>query len=188
MARDASGWIEELLIDAAIAPAPGPIEGSDVLHYSATLGRRVRSDATWADAAVATYTKAQDAIKAGDWTRAAEYVDFFVDEASVIFGVFRGLIPDAISFLEAKGITRPQLLELNRRLLDLIHLPDGLRGAAPLGGSPGRGPRVPQGLWRGRRAAGTGQPGRAEGDLAADPGSRRGSPVRIAQRGGRLLG
>ena len=125
MARDAGGWIEELLVDAAAAPAPGPIGGSDVLHYSETLGRRVRSDATWADAAVSTYTKAQDEIKAGDWTRAAEYVDFFVDEASVIFGVFRGLIPDAISFLEARGVTRPQLLELNRRLLDLIHLPDG---------------------------------------------------------------
>jgi hypothetical protein len=125
MARDAGGWIEELLVDAAAAPTPGPIGGSDVLHYSETLGRRVRSDATWADAAVSTYTKAQDAIKAGDWTRAAEYVDFFVDEASVIYGVFRGLIPDAISFLEARGVTRPQLLELNRRLLDLIHLPDG---------------------------------------------------------------
>jgi hypothetical protein len=125
MARDAGGWIEELLVDAAAAPAPGPIGSSDVLHYSETLGRRVRSDATWEDAAVSTYTKAQDAIKAGDWTHAAEYVDFFVDEASVIFGVFRGLIPDAISFLEARGVTRPQLLELNRRLLDLIHLPDG---------------------------------------------------------------
>ena len=57
--------------------------------------------------------------------RAAEYVDFFVDEASVIFGVFRGLIPDAIAFLEGRGLTRSQLLDLNRRLLGLIHLPDG---------------------------------------------------------------
>ena len=125
MARDAGGWIEELLVEAVAAPGPGPIAGSDVLHYSETLGRRVRSDATWSEAAVSTYVKARDAMVAGDWVRAAEYVDFFVDEASVIYGVFRGLIPDAILFLEGRGVTRPRLLAINRRLLDLIHLPDG---------------------------------------------------------------
>jgi hypothetical protein len=125
MARDAGGWIEELLVDAVAAPFPESIGESDVLHYSETLGRRVRSDATWSEAAVSTYTKAKAAIDAGDMVRAAEYVDFFVDEASVIFGVFRGLIPDAIAFLEGRGLTRSQLLDLNRRLLALIHLPDG---------------------------------------------------------------
>ncbi len=125
MAGDAGGWIEAMLVEAVGAPGADPIGGSDVLHYSETLGRRVRSDATWSDAAVSTYTKAQEAIKGGHWARAAEYVDFFVDEAAVIFGVFRGLIPDAISFLEQRGVARSQLLEVNRRLLDLIRLPDG---------------------------------------------------------------
>jgi hypothetical protein len=125
MAADASGWIEEMLVEAVGSGETGPIADSDVLHFSETLGRRVRSDATWADAAVSTYTKAADAVKARDWPRAAEYVDFFVDEAAVIYGVFRGLIPDAISFLAARGMARPELLELNRRLLDMIRLPDG---------------------------------------------------------------
>lgn len=125
MAGDAGGWIEELLVQAVGPGGSDPVAGSGVLHYSETLGRRVRSDATWSEAAVSTYTKAQEAIGAGEWSRAAEYVDFFVDEAAVIFGVFRGLIPDAISFLEQRGIERAQLLEINRRLLDLIRLPDG---------------------------------------------------------------
>ena len=125
MAGDAGGWINELLADAVAPPPPAGIADSDVLHYSETLGRRVRSDPTWSEAAISTYTKAHQAIEAGEWAYAAEYVDFFVDEASVIYGVFRGLIPDAISFLDGRGMTRPQLLALNRRLLDLIHLPDG---------------------------------------------------------------
>jgi hypothetical protein len=125
MAADASGWIEEMLVEAVSSQGGGQIADSDVLHFSETLGRRVRSDATWADAAVSTYTKAAEAINAGEWNRAAEYVDFFVDEAAVIYGVFRGLIPDAISFLAARGVARPQLLDINRRLLDLIRLPDG---------------------------------------------------------------
>ena len=59
MARDAGGWIEELLVSGRDARR-GSIAGSDVLHYSETLGRRIRSDATWAEAAVSTYSKAQE--------------------------------------------------------------------------------------------------------------------------------
>ena len=125
MAGDAWGWIEELLTTAARSPGGNPMVEGDVLRYSDVLGRRIRSDAVWSDAAVSTFRKALDAIDDGDWSRAAAYVDFFVDEASVIFGVFRGLIPDAISFLEQRGFTRPELLELNTRLLALIPLPDG---------------------------------------------------------------
>ncbi len=125
MAGDAGGWIEELLTEAAGPSVGTPMVDGDVLRYSEVLGRRIRSDAEWSDAAVSTFRKALDAIDDGDWSRAAAYVDFFVDEASVIFGVFRGLIPDAISFLEQRGFTRPELLELNTRLLALIPLPDG---------------------------------------------------------------
>ena len=59
MAGDAGGWIEELLVQAVGPGGPDPVAGSDVLHYSETLGRRVRSDATWSEAAISTYTKAQ---------------------------------------------------------------------------------------------------------------------------------
>jgi hypothetical protein len=124
MAGDAGGWIEEMLVEAR-GTTVAAVDDAGVLHYSEILGRRVRSDATWDDAAVSTYAKARDAIAAGDWAQAAAYVDFFVDEAAVIFGVFRGLIPDAITFLETRGATRDELLDLNRRLLGLIRLPDG---------------------------------------------------------------
>ncbi len=81
--------------------------------------------ATWADAAVSTDVRALEAVEATEWSLATEYVDFFVDEADVIFGFFRGLIPDAIAFLEARGMSRADLTELNRSLLALIRLPDG---------------------------------------------------------------
>ena len=110
-------------------PSPGADASASadagVLRYSTTLGRRIRHDSTWSEAAISTYRKAEEAIEAGAWDRAAQYVAFFVDEASVIFGVFRGLIPDAIVFLEGRGVSRPELLELNRHLLGLIPLPDG---------------------------------------------------------------
>lgn len=125
MAADAGGWIEAMLVDAGGAQGSGPVADSDVLHYSETLGRRIRSDASWSEAAISTYTKARGAIETGNWQRAAEYVDFFVDEAAVIYGIFRGLIPDAISFLEQRGMARADLLHMNRRLLALLPLPDG---------------------------------------------------------------
>ncbi len=125
MAGDAAGWVEEMLADAVADGAPSTDTAGSVLHYSPILGRRIRTDATWPDAAVATYTRAKDAIESGAWSDAAEYVDFFVDEAAVIFGFFRGLIPDANAFLEGRGFDRAELLVLNRRLLDLIPLPDG---------------------------------------------------------------
>ena len=124
MVKDASGWISELLAEASEMPAP-EISPTGVLQYSETLGRRVRADTTWESHAVATYTRAIDAIEAGQWAEAAEYVDFFYDEAAVIHGFFEGLIPDAVAFLAERGVGRAQLLELNRRLIDLIRLPDG---------------------------------------------------------------
>lgn len=126
---DAAGWIEAMLVEVAERPADGPTDAppakGETLRYSAILGRRIRADGAWDEAAISTYAKARDAIGAADWTIAAQYVDFFVDEAAVIYGVFRGLIPDAISFLEGRGVPRAALRDMNRRLLAMIPLPDG---------------------------------------------------------------
>ena len=122
---DAGGWIEAMLTDVASGPIGEDLAGSGVLAYSPTLGRRIRKDATWSDAAVSTYVRARDAIEAGGWDRATEYVDFFVDEAAVIWGFFRGLIPDAVVFLEQRGVSRTELTELNRSILAMLDLPDG---------------------------------------------------------------
>jgi hypothetical protein len=122
---DAAGWIEAMLSRMVEAEEPAPAGLGSTIEFSPTLGRRIRRDATWADAAVSTYARAREAIEAGDRERAAAYVDFFVDEAAVIYGVLRGLIPDAITFLEGRGMLREEIAALNRRLLDLIRLPDG---------------------------------------------------------------
>lgn len=122
---DAGGWIEAMLADVSSEPIPSELSGSGVLSYSPTLGRRIRADARWSDAAVSTYARARDAIEAGEWDTASEYISFFVDEAAVIWGFFRGLIPDAIVFLEERGVTRDELTELNRSILAMLDLPDG---------------------------------------------------------------
>ena len=122
---DAGGWIEAMLADVARAPAGAELAGSSVLSYSPTLGRRIRTDEGWSDAAVSTYVRARESIEAREWDQASEYVSFFVDEADVIHGVFGGLIPDAIVYLERRGVTRDELTELNRAILALLDLPDG---------------------------------------------------------------
>lgn len=122
---DAGGWIEAMLVDVSSQPIPTDLIGSKVISYSPALGRRIRSDANWSDAAVSTYIRAREAIKAEGWDEASEYIGFFVDEAAVIWGFFRGLIPDAIVFLEQRGVTRAELTELNRSILAMLDLPDG---------------------------------------------------------------
>ena len=122
---DAGGWIEELLTSASGASPDAAHPDTPVLAYSPLLGRRIRADASWDDAAISTYVKAREAIEAGDFPTAAAYVDFFVDEAKVIYDVFRGLIPDAIAFLHGRGITRAELETIDRRILALLPLPDG---------------------------------------------------------------
>ncbi|HKZ90782.1 MAG TPA: hypothetical protein VJZ50_01470 [Candidatus Limnocylindrales bacterium] len=122
---DAGGWIEAMLTDVTSAAASGGRSDGSVIAFSATLGRRIRADSSWPDAAISTYVRAREAIEAGQWDRATGYVDFFVDEGAVIFGFFRGLIPDAITYLEARGVSRGELAELNRAILAMLDLPDG---------------------------------------------------------------
>jgi hypothetical protein len=122
---DAGGWIEAMLAEAS-RPTTGDVRPvGSVTTFSTTLGRRIREDADWSGAAVSTFVRAREAIEAGEWDRAAEYVDFFVDEGAVIFGFFRGLIPDAVTFLEGRGVARDELTELNRAILAMLDLPDG---------------------------------------------------------------
>ncbi|CAN5517942.1 hypothetical protein BH24CHL9_BH24CHL9_02140 [soil metagenome] len=66
-----------------------------------------------------------EAIQAGDWERATGYVDFFVDEAAVIWGFFRGLIP--VIFLEQRGAPRDELAtngsdaEIGQLTVEVLH-------------------------------------------------------------------
>jgi len=122
---DAAGWIEEMLVDVQGGAPESTVADGNVMHFSETLGRRVRSDQSWEDAAISTYVRVRDSIAEKDWDTAAEYLDFFYDEAAVIYGFFRQFIPDAITYLEGKGMTRDELVALNQQILGMLNLPDG---------------------------------------------------------------
>lgn len=120
--KDASGRAEELLArvwlqEEAEAPA-------GVLTFSEVLGRRVRAG-DFADQRVSTYDKILEALAGRDLERAAELTDFFADEAAVIFGIYRGWVPQLIDFLLDRGIGEEEVTAINERILALLPLTDG---------------------------------------------------------------
>lgn len=125
--KDASGRAEEILtrleLDAE-SDSRGAAEGA--LAFSEILGRRVRAGSL-EDQRVSTVDKIEAALAAGEYERAAELGDFFADEAEVIFGIYRGWIPQLIDFLLERGATVEEISELNERILALLSLPDGRR-------------------------------------------------------------
>ncbi len=124
MAKDASGWVEEMLltIDAQPWVEHGP--KSPGLAFSDILGRRVRTG-DWQDQKISTYDKIRSALERQESREAAAFIDFFVDEADVIYGFFRQLIPDTNEFLLKRGIDKKEIRDLNAKILSLLTLPDG---------------------------------------------------------------
>jgi hypothetical protein len=124
MPKDASGWVEEMLTSISAEPRQGEVPMAPGLGFSEVLGRRVRTG-DWQEQKVSTYDKIRQALEAGDFQSAAAFVGFFADEADVIFGFFRQLIPDANEFLLKRGLTKTDLRELNAKIIALLTLPDG---------------------------------------------------------------
>jgi hypothetical protein len=121
--KDASGRAEELL--ARVNAARGEDETvHGTLVFSEVLGRRIRSG-DWDDQRVATYDKISSAVGDSDFAAAAALTDFFADEAEVIYGIYRGWVPQLIDFLGDRGVGRDELEELNGNILELLRLPDG---------------------------------------------------------------
>ena len=108
MPKDASGWVEEMLTAITAEPWQGEAPMAPGLGFSEVLGRRVRTG-DWQEQKVSTYDKIRQALEAGDFQSAAAFVGFFTDEADVIFGFFRQLIPDANEFLLKRGLTKADL-------------------------------------------------------------------------------
>lgn len=123
MTTDASGWVEEMLRELNREdPDTDPLPSG--LGFSEVLGRRVRSG-PWGEQAVSTYERIRGAIDDEDFAEASAFIEFFQDEAEVIYGLFRSLIPDTNQFLADRGVSQEELKELNSAILELIRLPDG---------------------------------------------------------------
>ena len=74
-----------------------------------------------------TYLLIQQAIDAGEWDRAAELANYFVDEAEVCFAIYRQWIPDLRAHLRANGVSAEELAALDTEIVDKLNLPDGSR-------------------------------------------------------------
>ena len=94
------------------------------IEYSAPLGRRVRLG-SWEDQRVSTYSKIQDALDAEEWGFAAELAHYFVDEASVCYGIYRQWIPDLRAFLRENNISTEDLAAIDADILSKLDLPEG---------------------------------------------------------------
>lgn len=121
--KDASGRAEELLARLSAGEAP-PSSASGALAFSDVLGRRVRGG-DLQDQRISTYDKIVEALDGRDFARAAELADFFADEAEVIYGIYRGWIPQLVDYLLDRGVPEDEVLAANERILALLPLTDG---------------------------------------------------------------
>lgn len=100
------------------------IEGQTRIEYLPAIGRRVRLG-SWDDQRISTYAKIHEAIDAGDWDFAAELGAYFVDEASVCYGIYRQWVPDLRAFLRENGISADELKEIDKKIVAKLNLPEG---------------------------------------------------------------
>jgi hypothetical protein len=94
------------------------------LGWSEQIGKRVRSG-DWSDQAISTTTKIADAIRQGRWEPAAQLVDYWMEEAKVVYVVYKVWGEGWSSFLAGKGVTAGELAAEEERLKTLLAFPDG---------------------------------------------------------------
>ena len=120
---DANGRAEELLgrLHERVSQED---EKDGLIAFSNVLGRRVRSGG-WDDQKISTYDKIEEALADERFSEAAELADFMVDEAEVIYSIYRDWVPKLIDFMAARGVDEEELVELNEKVLELCRTPDG---------------------------------------------------------------
>ncbi len=103
------------------------------LEWSPTIGKRVRSG-DWADQAISTVVKIEEELRAaGDAfgltanrrENAAQLVDYFMEEAKVVYVVYKVWTAGFEAWLTAQGVTAEELAAEVERLAQLVAYPDG---------------------------------------------------------------
>ena len=122
--QDASGRAEEFLGRLHTRISVDDRARNGLISHSEVLGRRVRTGG-WHDQKVATLDKIVRAIEAKNFTAAAELGDFFLDEAEVIYSIYRDWIPKLIDFMRTRGVDLEELTSINEHILGLLRTPDG---------------------------------------------------------------
>lgn len=97
-----------------------------MLAWSEDLGKRVRTG-DWVDQAVSTVTKIEEAVAAGRLEEAAQLVDYFMEEAKVVYLIYEVWMAGFVEWLGLQGVSDVERdVELDR-LKELLALPDGRR-------------------------------------------------------------
>lgn len=104
-----------------------------VLAWSPAIGKRVRTG-PWADQAVPTLDKVREAIaeagdefglKAGRREVAAQLVDSFMEEAKVVYVIYKVWTAGFLDWLASKGVSAEERSAEIERLARLMAYPDG---------------------------------------------------------------
>ena len=103
------------------------------LEWSDSIGKRVRSG-DWADQAISTAVKIEDELRAGGndlglaggrRENAAQLVDYYMEEAKVVYVVYRVWTAGFQDWLLEQGVARADLDGELARLATLLAFPDG---------------------------------------------------------------
>ena len=77
------------------------------------------------DQAISTVGKIEASIEAGQWEAAAQLVDYFMEEAKVVFAIYSAWSEGFEDFLAVKGVSAAQLDDERAKLRSLLAFPDG---------------------------------------------------------------
>lgn len=94
------------------------------LTWSNALGKRVR-EGDWAEQAVSTYAKAEEAISAGQWELAAQLVDYTMEEAKVVYVIYQVWTEGFLDWLRLEGVGEEDLATELNRIRRLLAFPNG---------------------------------------------------------------
>jgi len=103
------------------------------LAWSDEIGKRVRTG-DWADQAISTITKIREALedagdvfgpKAGRRETAAQLVDYFMEEAKIVYVIYKVWTEGFLDWLRAQGVSETEIAAELDRLAHLLAYPDG---------------------------------------------------------------
>ncbi|MFN0152986.1 MAG: hypothetical protein ACKVUT_01245 [Gaiella sp.] len=102
------------------SPEPPPT----VLTWSHDLGKRVR-EGDWSQQAVSTVELIERCIADGQFEPAAQLVDYFMEEAKVVYVIYAVWSEGFARFLSERGVPETEMEAELARLRELLAFPDG---------------------------------------------------------------
>lgn len=94
------------------------------LVWSDDINKRVRTG-DWGQQAIGTTTRIREAIDAGDWEIAAQLVDYWMEEAKVVYVIYQVWTEGFERYLREQGVGADELAAEIDRLRRLLAFPDG---------------------------------------------------------------